>query len=400
MQLSDFTFLFFSLPRQDANYTSTPWQLAYELTLRNTVLFADNPLTITEAVLSPFRKNVRKIIKGYFSKTWYHKNGVVVIVLPFVLPTNFLPPGKIYNFVSAVNQRIVAKRLNYVIDNFEIKKLIYVNSFNFYYPILWTFLKLKPSIAVYHCIDPMVKKYTLKHGIRLQDEAAKISDLIISTSPSLMRNFQKAGYPESIYIPNAANFSLFSNSHNLNKAVGVKLDSIKGKVMGYLGNIERRFDEVLILKVLAGLPEWSLILSGPLDRGYFHTEFLYHPRIFFIGPCTHSEAPAIVNRFDIAIIPFKVDDVSKGIYPLKLFEYLAAAKTVVTTNFNPEVLEPLREVIHIADNAEQFVRLVLQNEINNIEKINKRRLIAWSNSWEVRAQQFLTAIKHKLLKNE
>jgi teichuronic acid biosynthesis glycosyltransferase TuaH len=385
--------VFFSLPRHDGEFTSTPWQLAVEMAKHQFVIFADHPYSVWEGIKGFYKASIRKRWKAYIGNRHYKKNGVNVLLLPFIWPINFLPNGILYNFLSAWNHRMVAKRINQFLRQEEIHSFCYVNSFNFYFPELVHFLLPKPALSVYHCIDPMVKPFTLKHGKRLQEHAAKKADLIISTAPVLQRQFIQPGFPKSWLVPNAADAQLFSQALNPSLKIHPLLADLKGRVMGFLGNIERRTDFRLLTEVVNQLPEWQLVMAGPCETTFVPTDLLSHPRIHWLGPVAHQQTPAVVKRFDVALIPFVCDDVSAGIYPLKLYEYLAAGKPVVSTRFNTEILNEIGDHINVARNAVEFAQQVQEAYATETgSKAEKRTSIAWKNTWAERAAAFAEII--------
>jgi glycosyltransferase involved in cell wall biosynthesis len=394
--LQGYHILFLSLPKHDGAYTSTPWQIATQLAKTNKVIFADHPFTFSDLLTGFFKRSIRKRIMALWQGTSFEKDGVNVLFTPFVWPVNFLPKGKLYNFFSAWNHRLVATSVNKYLKQNGIDALIYINSFDFYFPYLHQYLNAHIRLQVYHCIDPMIKPFTLKHGLYLQDRAAKEADLIICTAPALQKDFLNKGFYNTHLVPNAANFKLFSSALKTNAEIPLE-EKIQGKVIGYLGNIERRIDFGLLQKVLNLLPEWHLVLAGPVERQYVPVEFFNHKRVHFLGTIAHSAAPALVKRFDVAIIPFKRDEVSQGIYPLKLFEYMAAGRPVVTTNFNPDILADLCEVLHAADSPEQFADFVLlAYATDSVSKKERRVGVASENTWEHRAQLFKSIISIEL----
>ncbi|MBT1697605.1 glycosyltransferase [Fulvivirgaceae bacterium PWU4] len=387
---------FLSLPRHDAKYTSTPWQIAVQLAGGNRVFFMDHPYTFMD-LLTRFREPaVKKRLKAYSSESSsFVKDGVTVILPPFVWPVNFLPKGRLYNFFSAWNHRLVVKRANRVLKAQAVSSVIYVNSFNFYFQKLHAFLSPNKELNVYHCIDPMVKGFTLRHGPYLQAQAARKADLIISTAPALQQRFRDQGFSKSFLVPNAANFKLFAQASTV--PLHPKLAGVQGKVMGFFGNIERRTDFTLLRQVLDILHDWRLVLAGPVEKQYVPREFMDDPRVHFTGAFTHDEAPSVVKRFDVAIIPFRCDEAGKGIYPLKLYEYLAAGKPVVSTNFNPDVLGDLKEVIQVADSPQDFAKAVLMTyATDSEEKIQARITTASQHTWENRAKDFSNLISQEL----
>jgi len=393
-RLANSNILVLSLPRHDEQYTSTTWQIARELALDNNVIFVDHPFTLTELVKGVGKSNIRKRIVAYFNQPVTEKEGVKVLLPPFIWPVNALPKGQAYKFFSAWNHRILARRINKYLKKSEIESIIYVNSFDFYFPGLKKRLAVKPALTVYHCIDPMVKQFTLRHGPYLELQAVAESDMVVSTAPALQQKFVGRGVKHNFLVPNAANFQLFNRAFQMSGPYHESVSHIAGKVMGYLGNIERRTDFELLYDTIETLADWHLVMAGPVEASYVPEKVFDHPRIHFTGPCPHEEAPSIVGRFDVAIIPFKCDEVSSGIYPLKLFEYLAAGKPVVSTNFNPEVLDALGEVVEVGVTADDFAEKVLKAYASDDEARQRQRVeVASGNTWAHRARQFGTYIR-------
>jgi len=332
---------------------------------------------------------IRKRLKAYWKATVELRDGVEVVLSPFIWSINFLPKGRLYQFFSLLNHRLFAKRINRHLSKCSPSELIFVNSFNFYFPDLPRFLNQRISLNIYHCIDPMVKKYTLRHGEYLEERAAGKADLIISTAPALQKKFLFKGFRNSYLIPNAANYTLFAGANDPLQNVHPALQKISGRLLGFLGHVERRTNFTLLQKLLRLLPEWKVVMVGPADYQCIPHQLVRHPRFFLIDPVKHQEAPSVIKRFDVCMIPFSCDEVSSSVYPLKLYEYLAAGKPVVTTRFNPEVLEGLEDIIHIADSAEQFAEQVQTAYQNDGHALQRKRLEAAArNSWEERADQF------------
>jgi len=122
--------------------------------------------------------------------------------------------------------------------------------------------------------------------------------------------------------------------------------------------------------------------------------------ITFTGPKEMEELPAYLKYFDVCIIPFAKNLLTKSIYPLKINEYLAAGKSVVSTNFSPDIAS-FKDFIHLANSSSGFVNLIDWAITDNSEdKITARTKKAASNTWETRIRQFEKLVEPFLQKQE
>ena len=131
---------------------------------------------------------------------------------------------------------------------------------------------------------------------------------------------------------------------------------------GFYGVIDERFDLELLTEVAERKPEWQFVIIGPVVK--IDPESL--PRlnnIHYLGNKTYNELPAYLSGWDIAIIPFLLNESTKYISPTKTPEYLAAGKPVISTSIT-DVVNPygISNLVHIADNANDFIKAA-ENEL-------------------------------------
>jgi glycosyltransferase involved in cell wall biosynthesis len=198
-----------------------------------------------------------------------------------------------------------------------------------------------------------------------------------------MKQFEGRDFTRVSLVPNAANFHLFNQALDKNLQVHQAIPSGR-KTIGYLGNIERRIDFHLLLQLMERLSDFQLIMAGPIELKYVPEEVLHHPRIKFIGAVAHEDAPSVLKGFDVAIIPFLIDEVSDGIYPLKLFEYLATGKPIL--NIGPKdgdaaiiLTENAVSITLDSNESEKMVEFILNSQdksesITRSDKFSRRNL--------------------------
>ncbi len=381
----------FALPRWDGSFSSTALSLALELSKSARVFYIENPFTVKDVITDFFKPSFRKRLNAlFFGIKKYNRidssNENFVNVTPYLtLPINFLPAGKLYNFLNRINNLLVSRSLASVIKSFEIKKFIFINSYNpFYFRDVSAY---KPICSIYHCVDNISEsKYIGKHGSSFEREVIIKSDLTIATSRKLFE--YASGLSKAAYcLPNAADFNLFQQAPNI--SVEIPLETMSNKmIIGYIGSIDHRVDYNLLRDIVITYPDWFLLLVGPLSEDFNASELKLFKNVLTTGSKPLCELPSYVRLMNCGIIPFVCNKLTESIYPLKLNEYLSLGIPVVSTNFSID-LEDFSDVIKITDSQFDFVRS-LQEEIDNDseDKRFERMKKASSNTWESRVSEF------------
>ena len=84
-------------------------------------------------------------------------------------------------------------------------------------------------------------------------------------------------------------------------------------------------------------PEWQLVILGPIAQGVVLPDRQRYPNLHFMGNRPLETMPAYLKGFDVALIPYALNEATRGIYPMKTQEYLAGGKPVVSPRL-PECL--------------------------------------------------------------
>lgn len=383
-------FVILALARWDGPYSSTAFSIAQELSKTNRVFYIDHPFTMKDVGKGWRSQQIRKRLMSLLLGTkpcqqLPGNDNFFCVTPPMALPINFLWKGKIYNFFSSINNYRISRTLEKVCKKKQLANFIFLNVFNPFY--LSNIQDFNPCCKVYYCVDNMSEsKYINKHGVEREQILMRKYDLTISTSKFLQK-YAALYTSRSHYLPNAADFSLFKSTFLIDpdQRPG-ELKNTTKKIVGYIGNVEDRIDFGLLIEVVKMNPDKVFLFIGPINSDQFRKlGFNQQDNVITVGRKDIQELPTYLRFIDCAIIPFKKNKLTEGIYPLKINEYLASGRPVVTTSFSEDILE-FKDIVQVADSALEFSEAI-QSEMDadDDEKRKNRAARASSNTWEDRA---------------
>lgn len=383
--------IMFSLMRFDDPIESTNYAMAKELARHNRVFYIDNPYTFRDGIELGGTTG-HTLRKPHFGRG---ESGVIdtelpnlkVVITSPVLSINWMPEGALYRAALRFNERIIRRRIKAVIAQFGLEEIVFINAFNFHYPRVAK--GLAAALSVYYCVDPLVFAFDRKHGVRSEAELVRSSDVVICSSKSLADG-KRAQNNNTYFVPNAANVAHSAKALADDLKIDEHLAGIPAPIIGYFGAVERRMDYDLLEKAIAANPAWSFVFVGPVSAEHTPRSFRAMKNVYLPGPVPYERMPGVLKGFDAAIIPFKKDDASRSIFPLKLFEYLGAGKAVVATEFNPDLKDFTGDTVRYCDNARDFsAELAAALAPANEETIAERVAVARENTWERRGEDFM-----------
>lgn len=400
MNRVEYSFIIVALSRVDANYYSTSLSIANELGKRHKVFFVNNPYTHKELVqkITKSSRMKRLSLRLLFGKIIYENvkaSNFVSVVSPFVLPINWLPRSGVFDFFRRINQNVLKKVIKDIVKRYQINKYIYINSYNPYY------LGFLPDdfgreLSIYQSVDDISQNsYTAKHGEELEKKVVSNVDMVFVTSSALKKRLMPLN-EKTYVITNAADFDLFNSVLTKRMVRPVELEGLNGTIIGYTGNLDdSRIDFELLREIALQFSNSTLLLIGPVNSSAFFELGLDNIRnIVALGPKKIEELPSYLKFMDVTLIPFKTNKLTSSIYPLKINEYLAAGKPVVSTRFSKDI-ESFKDVIEIGDSVQDFL-LKIEKSIKNANNemgISERVAEAKTNTWENRIEQIWKCIE-------
>lgn len=390
-----------SMSRWDGDFSSAAWSLAQTFARTRPVLYVDYPYTITDYVRE--RKDPR-VQRRKSSLLWrrnpllqlqeYSEN-LYALTPPLMLPAIRLPAGRTYERLQAYNNRLLSQSILKGLNELGYEEFIFFNSFN---PQYLTRLPagFAPRLFLYQSRDNLraLEPYLRKHGEGGELQAIQNADFSFATARQLQKDLSELSGESVRFLPNAADFETFSAAYEQKLPRPPELEGISGPTIGYTGNICHRSNYELLKKVCEAHSDKAVVLVGPRNH-WKHTDIDLDaiPNLHFTGGKPIEQLPAFLAHFDVLILPFLCNEVTRSIYPLKINEYLASGKPVVATPFSEDI-RSFGDVIELADTPAEFaVAITDALESHSPEKARLRYERAAENTWTARVAQIDTWIE-------
>jgi teichuronic acid biosynthesis glycosyltransferase TuaH len=394
--------VFFSLFRTDNPYSSISLSMAKELAKTVRVLYVNHPYSLRDMLTGlkngdpVLRQRLWHLLtfRSRYERLDSIPENFIAVTPPLTLPINWLPAGRVYDFFQRLNNGIVLRAIRRAAQKHGFHNFLFINCYDPFYAG-WLPSGMGAKTCIYHCIDDISQNaYTAKHGERLENEACRNADITFVTSSNLKR--LKAPHARRIetYF-NAADVSVFQKVLTEKYARPQELKDRTGQVIGFIGNLdELRIDYDLLKKVALRFPNKTLLFVGPVNSpepAQIGLDKL--PNVIFSGPRKLEDLPPLLQYMDCALIPFLCNTLTFSIYPLKINEYLAAGKPVVSTSFSDDI-RTFAHCTYLAEDQDSFLQKI-ENALseNNPELVRLRSAVAHENTWAARIQQLWETIK-------
>lgn len=159
----------------------------------------------------------------------------------------------------------------------------------------------------------------------------------------------------------------------------------------FAGALGFRFDERLAAEAARLLPDWTLVLAGPADEEAIRA-LAGLPNVRLMGRFEHHDLPGLLSRAAVALIPYRRNEFTDTLVPLKLVEYLAAGRPVVSTPIHAAL--GFGDVVAFAGGGEAFAEAVRTAAREDSQEARRRRVErVGPYSWERRIDELEAAIE-------
>jgi glycosyltransferase involved in cell wall biosynthesis len=264
------------------------------------------------------------------------------------------------------------------------------------FPYAVDFLKAVPdAVKVYYCVDDFLDYpgVNQRDWARMEAELLGTVDGLIVTARTLAH--KRVTDCPLLHLPHGVDYEHFQVPADA--APVPALEALPRPVVGFFGLLSSWVDQEVIADLSEHVPEVSFVLLGRSEVGL--ERLAARPNVHCLGFVPYAELPRYARYFDVGLIPFVLNRLTRAVNPVKLMEYLALGVPVLSTRL-PE-LETMDGPIHLAETRAEF-RAGLRAALARCgpEARAEARAVARQNTWDRRAEQlseFLEALAREPL---
>jgi glycosyltransferase involved in cell wall biosynthesis len=270
-------------------------------------------------------------------------------------------------------------------------------------PILWAYVpqaamlvdELRPSLIVYHCVDDLAAQKGIDaDSVRAAErEFVPQADLVMASAPALAERMR--GLSSNVLeAPNVADTELFSTALDAGE-VDAGIAALPEPRIVFTGAITQTKLDLALLAGLARLrPDWSLALVGPVGAGDLDTdvsELAGIENVHLLGSRRYEDLPAVLRGAAAGLIPYLYNELTASVFPMKVYEYLAAGLPVVATPL--PALRGASGIEFASDPEETAASLDRLIADDSPARRAERSRLAAGHSWDARLTDIAAALE-------
>jgi glycosyltransferase involved in cell wall biosynthesis len=256
---------------------------------------------------------------------------------------------------------------------------------------------LGERLSVYYCIDdyaslPDVDVEAIR---RMDDELTRKASMVFVASETLLEP-KRALNPNTHASPHGVDFDHFVKAQDPTLPVPEDIARLaaKGPVIGFFGLIERWIDVDLVAYLAEQRPSWSFVMIGRVAVP--DGEVPRPPNVHYLGRRPYEQLPAYGKAFSVAIIPYRLTQQVLHANPIKLREYLAMGRPIVSVS-TPEI-DKFAELVAIARTKEEWLAHLDRAVTEGLSpaRLDQQTQLAKTMTWDARLERVMSLVESQL----
>lgn len=312
------------------------------------------------------------------------------------LPVNYRSPR-----IDGIFEGLRRRRLRHEMSRLGMSKpILYI-----WHPRFVDFIgSFGESLVVFHCYDEYSAfNASAAERDRILEQEERLvhqADLVIAASEALAQARRRTNTNVHV-VENGVDFELFAQAQSPDLEVPPTLAKLPGPIIGCVLTQLTVVDVPMLTEVLRRRPQWQVVIIG-MDRpnaasqGAMLADLLSQRNLHFLGRQGLAAMPSFLKGCDVCAIPWVINDITAASSsPLKLYEYFAAGKPIVSAAL--PLLKHLSDLVEFASGADQWVAAIERALASDgPELVAKRQRVAMSNTWDQRVASIESAMAEAL----
>ncbi|PTL77279.1 spore coat polysaccharide biosynthesis glycosyltransferase ExoP [Vitiosangium sp. GDMCC 1.1324] len=271
-------------------------------------------------------------------------------------------------------------------------------------PISWSFLpasapvsgRLGEEFVVYHCVDEFsaFSDTNGRHIAELEETLLRRADLCITSADRLRDNKIRVN-PNTVLVRHGVDFNHFVKACDPSTPIPEDIAKLPRPIFGFFGLVADWVDLEAIAATARAHREGSVVVIGKVAPDVDPSVLTAEPNVHMLGRKPYAALPGYCRAFDVALMPFKVNELTLNANPLKVREYLAAGLPVVSSDI-PEVRKV--GLCKVASSTEDFVRKVDECLADGAGPTRERAERIRHESWEAKVEEIRGFVGEAMVK--
>ena len=235
--------------------------------------------------------------------------------------------------------------------------------------------------TVYDCMDELSQfRFAPPALIERERRLLGAADVVFAGGRKMAQS-KKRFNPNVHFYGCGVDVTHFGKARHHSTAIPEDIAHLEGPVLGYFGVVDERLDYDLIAKIADANLDWNVVMIGPTAK-VNPDEFPRRDNLHWIGGRDYSQLPSYTKRFDIALMPFALNEATEYINPTKALEYMATGTPIISTSV-PDVVSNFASVCKISKTSDEFVQLACEQAVQADQVAVERGIkMASENTWD------------------
>jgi glycosyltransferase involved in cell wall biosynthesis len=292
------------------------------------------------------------------------------------------------------NITVIQPRVNW--ENYvqEVAPIIkkYVRQKQITTPLLWFYSahvadmmdEISHRGVVYDCMDELAAfKNAPQSLVENEKRLLRMADVVFTGGKSLYES--KKRFQSNVYcFPSSVDHRHFEKALKRSTSIPSDLKAIPGPRVGFYGVIDERLDTNLLKEVSKLMPQVSFVVIGPVVK-IREADLPQAPNLYYLGSKSYKDLPNYLKGFDVAMMPFALNEATQFISPTKTLEFMAALKPIISTAIY-DVVRDYKSEVKIIETARDFKKAVrtylAESSVARKKRIALQKAVIEQTSWD------------------